>query len=129
MKINLNQNIKQKQKFVKRTQKTYFNFYKSNFITQSPAKCFDQSFCHLQGGNNNNTNIYRSYLIFICLCIASISLKYNQQDATYSRSIYFYKLICMIQAVLPPIIRSTKLYILRQVLSKQYCCYRGWDGT
>jgi len=51
-----------------------------------------------------------------------ISLKYKQKDATFSRSIYFYKLPYMFQAVSPPIIRSTKLYIQRQVLSKQYCC-------
>jgi hypothetical protein len=38
------------------------------------------------------------------------SLKYNQKDATFSRSIYFYKLLCMFQAVPPPIIRSTKLH-------------------
>jgi len=56
-------------------------------------------------------------LTFICHCIASISLKYNQQDATLSQSIYFYKLLYMFQAVPPPIIRSTKLYIRRQVLS------------
>ena len=37
-----------------------------------------------------------------------VSLKYNQQDATFSRSIYFYKLLYMFQAVPPPIIRSTK---------------------
>jgi hypothetical protein len=61
-------------------------------------------------------------LTFICPCIASISLKYNQKDATFSRSIYFYKLLYMFQAVPPPIIRSTKLYIQRQILSKQYCC-------
>jgi len=58
----------------------------------------------------------------------SETLKCNQKDATFSRSIYFYKLLYMFQAVSPPIIRSTKLYIQRQVLSKQYCCYRGWDG-
>jgi len=45
------------------------------------------------------------------------SLKYNQQDATFSRSICFYKLLYMFQAVPPPIIRSTKLYIQLQVLS------------
>jgi len=45
-------------------------------------------------------------LCFGNLC--NISLKYNQQDATFSRSIYFYKLLCMFQAVPPPIIRSTK---------------------
>ena len=50
-------------------------------------------------------------LAFICPCIASVSLKYNQPDATFSRSIYFYKLIYIFQAVPPPIIRSTKLYI------------------
>jgi hypothetical protein len=49
-----------------------------------------------------------------------ISLKDNQQDATFSRSIYFYKLLCMFQAVPPPIIRSTKLYIQRQVLSTPF---------
>jgi hypothetical protein len=61
-------------------------------------------------------------LTFTCPCITSISLKYNQQDATFSRSIYFYKLLYMFQAFTPPIIRSTKLYIQRQVLSNQYCC-------
>jgi hypothetical protein len=35
---------------------------------------------------------------FICPCVASISLKYNQQDATFSQSIYFYKLLYMFQA-------------------------------
>jgi len=54
-----------------------------------------------------------------------MSLQYNQQDATFSPSIYLYKLLYMFQAVLPPIIRSTKLYIQRQVLSNLYCCYRG----
>jgi len=39
-----------------------------------------------------------------------VSLKYNQQDATFSRSIYFYKLLYMFQAVSLPIIRSTKLH-------------------
>jgi len=47
-----------------------------------------------------------------------MSLKYNQQDATLSRSIYFYKLLYMFLAVPPPIIRSTKLYIQRQVIVK-----------
>jgi len=45
-----------------------------------------------------------------------------QKYATFSRSIYFYKSLYMIQAVPPPIIWSTKLYIQRQVLSNQYCC-------
>jgi hypothetical protein len=62
------------------------------------------------------------FLTFICPCIASISLKYNQQDATLSRSIYFYKFLCMFQTVPPPIIRSTKLCIQRRILSNQYCC-------
>jgi len=56
------------------------------------------------------------FLTFTCPCIASISLKYNQQDATIFRSVYFYKLLYMFQAVPPPIVRSTKLYIQRRVL-------------
>jgi hypothetical protein len=47
--------------------------------------------------------------------VTGLSLKYNQQDATFS--IYFYKLLYMFQAVSPPIIRSTKLYIQLQALS------------
>jgi hypothetical protein len=70
--------------------------------------------------------ISSTILAFIYPCIASISLKYNQQDATFSRSIYFYKLLYMFQAVPPPIIRSTKLYIQPQVwqyltLYVQFC--------
>ena len=64
----------------------------------------------------------RRNLTFICPYIASISLKYNQEDATFSRSIYLYKLLYMFQAVPPPIIRSTKLHVQRQVLSNQYSC-------
>jgi hypothetical protein len=50
-----------------------------------------------------------------------------QQNATFSRPIYFYKLLYVIQAVPPPIIRSRKLYVQRQMLSSQYCCllFRG----
>jgi hypothetical protein len=57
--------------------------------------------------------------------------KIIQKDATFSRSIYFYKLLYMFQAVPPSITRSTKLYIQPQVLSNQYCCLllSGWDGT
>jgi len=55
-----------------------------------------------------------------------LSVKYNQQDATFSRSIYFYKLLYIFQAVPPPIIRRTKLHIQRQVLSNQAAsCYCG----
>jgi hypothetical protein len=69
------------------------------------------------------------FLMLVCPCIASVSLKYNQQDATFSRSIYLYKLLYMFQAVSLPIIRSTKLYIQCQVFSNHYCYHRGWDGT
>jgi hypothetical protein len=52
-----------------------------------------------------------------------ISLKYNQQDATFFQSIYFYELLYMFQAVSPPIIRSTKLHtalgIVKPVLLQQ----------
>ena len=61
------------------------------------------------------------------------SPKYNQQDASFSRSIYFYRLLYMFQAFSPPIIRSTKLYIQRQVLSNKYCClllsWMRWNGV
>ena len=53
--------------------------------------------------------MHSAFLTYMCPCIASISLKYNQQDATFSRSIYLYKLLYMFQAVPPPIIRSIKL--------------------
>jgi hypothetical protein len=43
--------------------------------------------------------------------------KVQPTNATFSRSICFYKLLYMFQAVPLPIIRSTKLYIQRQVLS------------
>jgi hypothetical protein len=66
--------------------------------------------------------MWRIRLTFICPWIASISLKYNQQDATFSRSVYFHKLLYMFQPVSPSIIRSTKLYIQRQLFSNQYCC-------
>jgi len=49
--------------------------------------------------------------------ISKISIKYDQQDETFSRSIYFHKLLYMFQAVTLPIMRITKLYIQRQVLS------------
>jgi hypothetical protein len=62
-----------------------------------------------------------------------LSLKYNQQDATFSRSIYFYKLLYVFQAVPPPTIRSTKLYIQRKALSNQYYClllsWMRWNGV
>jgi len=66
---------------------------------------------------------FTNWLILNVIYIHSfLSLKYNQQDATFSRSVYFYKLLSMFQAVPPPIIRSTKMYIQRQVLWNQYCC-------
>ena len=68
---------------------------------------------------------------FTCPCITRISLKSNQQEATFSWSIYFYKLLYIFQAFTPPIIRSTKLYIQRQVLSNNTAayCYRSISST
>jgi len=79
-----------------------------------------QKWCMLTGLRNIRN--FLTALTFTCPCITSISLKYNQQDATFSLSIYFYKLLYMFQAVPSPNIRSTKLYIQRQVLSNQFCC-------
>ena len=51
----------------------------------------------------------------------------------FSRPIYFYKLFYMFQAVPPPITRSTKQYVQRQVLSNQYCCllllWMRWNSS
>jgi len=55
-------------------------------------------------------NIYWLPIQDNCCTVRVHSLKYNQQDATFSWSIYFYKLLYMFQAVPPPIIRSTKLH-------------------
>jgi hypothetical protein len=60
--------------------------------------------------------------MYILVLRRTQTLNYKQQDTTFPRPIYFYKLLHMFQAVPPPIIRSTKLYIQRQVVSKQYCC-------
>ena len=56
-----------------------------------------------------------SLLNLLLLEPANAFLKYNQQDAMSSQSIYFYKFPYMFHAVPPPIIRSTKLYIQGQV--------------
>ena len=40
------------------------------------------------------------------LIVRKSSLKHNKQDATFSRSIYFYKLLYMFQAIPPFIIRA-----------------------
>jgi len=55
------------------------------------------------------------------LCRGIYISKVQPTNATFSRSIYFYKLLYMFQEVPPPIIKSTKLYIERQVLSNLYC--------
>jgi hypothetical protein len=76
-------------------------------------------------------------MMSVCVCVLAnikwfdfnkrgcfLSLKYNQQNATFSRSTDFYKLLYMFQAVPPPIIRSTKLYVQCQVyltLSVRFC--------
>jgi len=55
---------------------------------------------------------------------------YNQQDAMIL-DLFISTDIYMFQAVPPPIIRSTKLYIQLQVLSTNTAatCWRGWDGN
>ena len=57
-------------------------------------------------------------LTFVGPCIAIIFPEYNQQDATLRNFIYFCKMLDMFQAVPPPIIRNTKLYIQLQVFVK-----------
>ena len=55
---------------------------------------------------------------------------YNQQEATFLDFLLL-QMLYMFQAVPPPIIRSTQLYIQLQVLSTSTAasCQRGWDGT
>ena len=57
---------------------------------------------------------------------------YNQQDATLHNLFIFCEILYMFQAVSPPIIRSSKLYIQHRVLCQtftatRYC--RESDGT
>jgi len=93
------------------------------FISINCSTCF-RRFLRPSSGAQNCTYIvsFCQNNTAACTHHASISVQYNQQDATFSRSFYFYKLLYMFQAVPPPIIRSTKLYIRRQLLSNQYCC-------
>jgi hypothetical protein len=79
------------------------------------------------GGEFIMIGLHAEFLLFLCHNVGSLSLMYNQQDATFSQSVYFRKLLYMFRAVPPPIIRSTELYIWCQVLSNQYCRYRGRD--
>jgi len=94
---------------------------------------FEATCCQRFQRRNLRKRPVHFFLTFICPCIARISLKYNQQDAKFSRSIYFYKFLYRFQAVPPPIIRSAKLYIQRQVLSNQYCClllsWVSWNSS
>jgi len=76
----------------------------------------------IEGRSTKPTTNFSVNFTFIFPCIASTSLKYNQQVATFSRSSYFYKLLYMFQAVFPPIFWNTKLYIQRWILSNWYCC-------
>jgi len=78
--------------------------------------------CSCKTWNINYSCVWIAILVITQRVAVTLFLKYNQQDAMLSRSIYFYKLLYMFQAVPPPIIRHTKLYIQRQVLSNQYCC-------
>jgi len=58
-----------------------------------------------------NAKAIPSLNMYILVLRRKQPLKYNQQNATFSRSIYFYKLFHMFQAVPPTIVSSTKLYI------------------
>jgi hypothetical protein len=63
------------------------------------------------------TDVLKS-LTFTGPYIAIIFPMHNQQDATFLNFVYFYRMLYMFQAVTPPIIRSTKLYIQLQVFVK-----------
>jgi hypothetical protein len=66
-------------------------------------------------------------LTFTGPCIANIFAEYNQQDATYLiLFIYFCKTLFIFQTVFPPIIRSTKLHIQRQVFVRPLLYVQFW---
>ena len=56
------------------------------------------------------------FLTFICPCIASMFLKFNQQDATFSRSIYFYRLFY----------NSTEFHLIHGSSRQQYWFDNTW---
>ena len=58
------------------------------------------------------------FLTFIYQCITNVFFEVQPTRCNVSRFIYFYKILYMFQAVPPPIIRSTELYIQCQVLSR-----------
>jgi hypothetical protein len=69
-------------------------------------------------------------LTFICPCIASISLEYNQQAATFSRSINFYKASSCFRRFLRPSSGAQHCtYSVRYCqTSTAACCCHGWDS-
>jgi hypothetical protein len=70
--------------------------------------------------DNSNKIITKKFFDFHMSVHRKYISKVRPKTCNFSQSIYFYKLLYMFQAVPPPIIRSTKLYIQRQLLSNQY---------
>ena len=54
-------------------------------------------------------------LTFIVPCVVNLFSKYNEEDATLLKFIYFCKMLYMFQTVLSSINRSSKLHIQCQV--------------
>ena len=77
-----------------------------------------------------STSRYMLCMTFIRPCITNRFPNYINKMQRFL--IYlFLQMLYMLQAVPPPNIRSTELYIQLQVLSTNTAasCYRGWDGT
>jgi len=69
------------------------------------------------------TEYWWENITFMKAAVWNCSIKLNHISRVQpTRRNVFYKLFYMFQAVSPPIIRGTKLYIQRQVLSNQYYC-------
>ena len=62
----------------------------------------------------------KAYLLKVKIIYYTVYItKYNQQDATLQNLfIYFYTMLYMFQAVPPPIIRSSQLYIQHRAFVK-----------
>jgi len=73
-------------------------------------------YCYLFGNVlSGESKHVASNSTFISLWIVNILSEYNQKFFTFLKLIYFCKTLYMFQTFHPSFIRSTKLYILRQV--------------
>jgi hypothetical protein len=88
------------------------------FISINCCTCFRRFFRPSSGAQNCTYSLRYCQTTTAAYCYRG----WGGTPWSFFLSIYFYKLLYMFQAVLPLIIRSTKLYIQPQVLSNHFCC-------